>query len=154
MMIVINLITRTMNCHRQKERKKQEALKAYQQVIALAPNFPIGYNQLAYYYAANGGNLDEALTLARRAVECVSIVDTLGRVLCKWGNYKGTIDQFTLALQGLPNSSTIRYHLGMADLKSDDTQSPLNDLRNALWVSRQFPEADETKAMIRQIEAQ
>lgn len=140
------------------EGKAEGALREYEQVITLAPDSAIGYNQLAYFYAGKEGNLDEALTLAHNAVEHApnngAILDTLGWVLFKRGDYKAAVKKLTSAIQRIPNSSTIRYHIGQAYLKGGNAESALNEFRNALRISQQFPEVDETKAMIQQIEAQ
>ncbi|MCZ6675671.1 MAG: tetratricopeptide repeat protein, partial [Candidatus Poribacteria bacterium] len=140
------------------EGKDQDAVNAYKQVIALAPDSAIGYNQLAYHYGEKAQNLDDALSLVQKAVQLApkngAILDTLGWVHFKRGNYTEAVERLKQAIQGIPYSSTIRYHLGMAHFKSGDTQNALDEFQNALRISQQFPESDETKAMIQQIEAQ
>ena len=139
----------------EKEGKDKEALSEYQEVIALAPDSAIGYNQLAYYYADRERNLDEALTLALKAAELAEksgdIIDTLGWVYFKRGDYSEALEKLKSAAQLKPNSPSIRYHLGMAYFKSGDSQNALNEFKNALRISQQFPELDDTKAMIRTI---
>ena len=138
--------------------KNKEAVSEYKQVIALAPNSALGYNQLAYHYAEKQGNWDDALTLAQQAAKLAprngAILDTLGWVYFKRGEHTKALEQLKLAVQGIPYSPTIRYHLGMTYLRSGDSQNALNEFRTALRISEQFPESEETKAMILTIETQ
>jgi len=140
----------------EKEGRDKEALREYQQVMILAPGSAIGYNQLAYYYAERGRHLNEALTFALKAVELApksgDIIDTLGWVYFKRGNYSEALEKLKLAAQRKPNSPSIRYHLGMAYFKSGDSQNALNEFKNALRISQKFPEVDDTKAMIEAME--
>ena len=140
----------------EKEGKDKEALREYQQVMTLAPDSAIGYNHLAYYYAERGRNLDQALTLALKAAELAEksgdVIDTLGWVYLKRGNYNEALEKLKLATQLKPNSPSIRYHLGMAYFKSGDSQNALNEFKNALRISEKFPEVEDTKTMIRAIE--
>ncbi len=139
----------------EKAGKAKEAVKEYQQVIRLEPNAAIGYNQLAYCHAEEGRDLDEALTFALKAVELSpdngAIIDTLGWVYFKKGDYERAVEKLKLATQAIPNSPSVRYHLGMAYIKSGDSQNALNEFRNALKISEKFEETDHTKAMIKEI---
>ena len=132
-----------------------------QKALALDPTSIRAMNNLAFYYAENDRNLDEALNLARKAAEVgpedgghPMSLDTLGWVYFKRGNYTAALKTLTLALQFIPDSPTIYYHLGMAYFGNWDTRNALKAFKIALELSPRFPEADKTKAMIRQIEAQ
>ena len=118
-------------------------------------------NNLAFYYAENDRKLDEALNLARKAAEVgpedgghPMSLDTLGWVYCKRGDYTAALKTLTLALRFIPDSPTVYYHLGMAYFGNRDTRNALKAFKIALKLSPNFPEADETKAMIQRIEAQ
>ena len=132
-----------------------------QKALALDPASIRAMNNLAFYYAENDRNLDEALNLARKAAEVgpddgghPMSLDTLGWVYFKRGNYSAALKTLTLAVKLLPDSPTVYYHLGMAYYGNRDTRNALKVFKIALKLSSNFPEADETKAMIRQIEAQ
>ena len=60
------------------------AEESYRQAIALAPNDPGGYNNLAWLFAERKTHLDEALQLAKQANELApnrgELLDTLGWV--------------------------------------------------------------------------
>jgi Flp pilus assembly protein TadD len=51
----------------QQKRDAANAVSAYKRTIALSPKDPRAYDNVAYLYAAEGKNLDEALALARKA---------------------------------------------------------------------------------------
>ena len=129
--------------------------------LALNPKSIRAMNNLAFYYAENDRNLDEALNLARKAAEVgpedgghPMSLDTLGWVYFKRGNYPASLKTLTLALQFIPDSPTVYYHLGMAYFGNRDTRNALKAFKIALKLAPNFPEADETKAMIQQIEAE
>ena len=50
-------------------RKNDEAIAEYKQVLTLAPDSPVGYNELAYYYAESETNLDKGLEYALKAAQ-------------------------------------------------------------------------------------
>ncbi len=132
-----------------------------QKALALNPTSIRAMNNLAFYYAENDGNLDEALNLARKAAEVgpddgghPMSLDTLGWVYFKRGNYAAALKTLTLAVKFLPDSPTVYYHLGMAYFGIRDTRNALKAFQIALSLSSNFPETDDAKAMIRQIEAE
>ena len=132
-----------------------------QKALALNPTSIRAMNNLAFYYAENDRNLDEALNLARKAAEVgpedgghPMSLDTLGWVYFKRGNYAAALKTLTLAVKFLPDSPTVYYHLGMAYFENRDTRNALKAFQIALSLSSNFPETDDAKAMIRQIEAE
>ena len=140
----------------------QERAEPYlQKALALNPASIRAMNNLAFYYAENDRNLDEALNLARKAAEVgpedgghPMSLDTLGWVYFKRGNYAAALKTLTLALRFIPDSPTIYYHLGMAYFGNRDSRNALKAFKIAVKLSPNFPEVDKTKAMIQQIEAQ
>ena len=129
--------------------------------LALDPASIRAMNNLAFYYAENDRNLDEALNLARKAAAVgpeegghPMSLDTLGWVYFKRGDYTAALKTLTLALRFIPDSPTVYYHLGMAYYGNRDNRNALKAFKIALKLSPNFPETDETKAMIRQIESQ
>jgi tetratricopeptide (TPR) repeat protein len=141
-----------------RQGKNDEALAEYKQVLTLAPDSPIGYNELAYNYAESETNLDKGLEYALKAAELApkdaSILDTLGWVYFKKGNFKEAIEYMKSAVELRPNSPTIRYHLGMAYYKNSDLNNALNEFGNSLAISERFNESSRSKEMIKLIEGQ
>ena len=117
-----------------------------QKALALDPTSIRAMNNLAFYYAENERNLDEALNLARKAAEVgpedgghPMSLDTLGWVYFKRGNYTAALKTLTLALQFIPDSPTVYYHLGMAYFGNRDTRNALKAFKIALELSPRFP---------------
>ena len=135
-----------------------EALIEYKQVVALAPDSPVGYNELAYHYAESGTNLDEGLEHALKAAELApkdaAILDTLGWVYFKKDNFNKAVESLKSAVATRQNSPTIRFHLGMAHYKNRNLNSALNEFKNSLKISARFKEASKAKDMIEMIENQ
>lgn len=135
-----------------------QAINEYKQVIALAPDSPVGYNELAYNYAESKTNLDKGLEYALKAAKLApkdaSILDTLGWVYFKKDNFNKAIESLKSAVESRPNSPTIRFHLGMAYYKSGNLKNALNEYKNSLKISGRFKEAPKAKEMIKSIENQ
>ena len=135
-----------------------QAINEYKQVIALAPDSPVGYNELAYNYAESKTNLDEGLEYALKAAKLApkdaSILDTLGWVYYKKDNFNKAIERLKSAVESRPNSPTIRFHLGMAYYKNGNLKNALNEYKHSLKISGRFKEAPKAKEMIKSIENQ
>lgn len=97
---------------------KMQVVDNMKKVIEMDPNHVQGLNYLAFTYAENGGNLNEAETLVRRALEIEPhdgyILDTLGWILFKKGDIKQAIQVLEAAVKIQPSESIIAEHLGDA----------------------------------------
>jgi putative PEP-CTERM system TPR-repeat lipoprotein len=133
-----------------------KTLAAYRQIIALAPQSPIGYNQVAYHLAQRQEGLDEALALAQKSLELAprsgGFLDTLGWVHFKRGEYNEAVRYLETAVEGIPGSSTVRFHLGMAYYEQGQLDKALFQFRTARLFDSQFPEAEEAQRMIAKAE--
>jgi tetratricopeptide (TPR) repeat protein len=81
-------------------------------------------------------------------------MDTLGWVYFKKETYDKAIEKLKSAVELSPNSSTIRFHLGMAYYKSNKLANALTEFKNSLAISGRFIEAPKSKEMIKSIEKQ
>ena len=97
---------------------------------------PVASNNLAWLYAANNGNLEEALKLAQVAFEQLSdepnVADTLGWILVKRDNATRALPLLETAAKKLPDEPQIRYHLGIAYFKTGDWKKSQTELERAL----------------------
>ena len=90
--------------HQQGEIEK--AIGAFEAALTLRPNFAQACNTLAWLYAESEKNVDEAITLARKAVKLkptASHWDTLAYALYKAQRYKEAAEAITTALDLQPN---------------------------------------------------
>ena len=107
-----------------------EAMKVYEAAIKLQPNDAVSLNNDAFLIAEHGGDLDQALTRAQRATQLLpkypEVADTLGWIYLKKNLSDQALEIFKRNVAAQPNSSTYRYHLGMAWYqKGDKSQAHL-----------------------------
>ena len=130
-----------------------EAMKVYEAAIKLAPNDGVSLNNDAFLIAEHGGDLDLALTRAQRATQLLpkypEVADTLGWIYLKKNLSDQAIDLFKRNVEQQPNSSTYRYHLGMAWYqKGDKTQA-----RQALVEALKYNPSSYEKQRIQELMA-
>jgi len=100
---------------------KELALKWMQAVLEKDPEHALALNYIAYLYAEQRRNLDEALVMAQRALKNAPdnpyIQDTLGWIYYQKGQYKTALLWLEKAVDGAQNESVIMDHLGDVYLK-------------------------------------
>jgi len=113
-----------------------EARAQYQSVLTAHPNDAMALNGLAFFISENGGNLDQALGFAQRALQTApgqpSYTDTLGCIYLKKGLRDSALQVFRNLVKNYPNYPTFRYHLGQAMLETGDKQGAKKELETAL----------------------
>ena len=123
----------------------EQAAEQYKAALRAAPDNALPMNNLAYMYATLGSNLDEALRLARRAVELrprnASFLDTLGYVLYRCGNHREAASVLMQARALRPHSGTVRYHLGLALEALGEKQKAAIEFRETLRLDPNTPAA-------------
>lgn len=134
------------------------AASAFDQIIHLAPDSPLGYNNLAYLYADKGFNLSRALSLARRAMDLsgdepdASVLDTYG-----WALYRnGRIDEARQVLERAvaasgddPRSQAeILYHLGVVLIRMERLDEARRLLGRAIELDPDLEEAREALGLL------
>ena len=88
-----------------------EASQAFQKVQALAPQWPEGYRAMAELYLRARRHTDEALKLARKAVELSPIAThyhLLAAICAETGDRKGALDAMEKAVALEPNQAKYR----------------------------------------------
>src|SRR5258708_25601354 len=98
-----------------------EARTLYQSVAKTHPENAPALNNVAFFLADTGGDLDEALRLAKNALAKVpgqpSFSDTVGYIYLKKGMLDSAIQSFSTLAHRYPASASFRYHLRMALLQ-------------------------------------
>lgn len=123
---------------------KAEMMVSMKKVIELEPEHAQALNYLAYSWAEMGVQLDKAELYARRAVSKEKndpyILDTLGWVLYKRGDYKKAVEVLEKAHKMQSDVSIIAEHLG-------DVYSKLNQPEKAVefFTKAQTVEADSKR---------
>lgn len=94
------------------------AEKDFLRALELSPDQPFVLNYLGYSWVDKGLNLDRARKMIERAVKRRPndgyIVDSLGWVLYRLGDYKGAVEHLERAVVLRPEDPTINDHLGDA----------------------------------------
>ncbi|MEW6260800.1 MAG: tetratricopeptide repeat protein [Thermodesulfobacteriota bacterium] len=132
-----------------KMKDKAGAIEAMKQAIAIDPENPNALNYLGYTYAEMGIELDEAESLIQRALEQKPddgfIIDSLGWVYFKKGNYPKALEYLLKAVSHVPDDPTILEHVADAWVQMNEPQKALEFYRKALEKSPKDPAAVEHK---------
>jgi tetratricopeptide (TPR) repeat protein len=132
--------------------KRDAAMKAYQSAVA-GPNFnPVAANNLAYMYADQGTNLDEALQLATSAKQRMpndpSIDDTIGWIYYKKDLPTLAIKPLEAALKQLPLNAELLIHIGLTYAKLGEKVKARETLERALKIDPQVVGNGEAKRVL------
>lgn len=132
--------------------KSDKGSEYYQKALQIDPKAVAPANNLAWYYAERGTNLDEALTLARTAKERLpthpDVTDTLGWVYHKKAEYSRAVNVLQEGVKAHPNNPTLRYHLGIAYYKTEKKDLAKTELQQALKLQANFPGAQAAKDVL------
>jgi tetratricopeptide (TPR) repeat protein len=136
--------------------KEYDKAKArYEQALKINPKFGPAANNLAWLYAEQGGNIDQALGLAQIAREQLPqdphVADTLGWVYYKKNAYLRAISFLKEAAEKEPDNPQIQYHLGMAYHKNGDKAAAKKALEVSLKKGGNFPGSEEAKKVLQQL---
>ena len=102
------------------ERSKQwtRAEEDFRKALELEPDQPLVLNYLGYSWVEMGAHLEEAQAMIEKAVEQRPddgyIVDSLGWVLYRIGNFEGAVEHLEKAVELLPVDPVINDHFGDA----------------------------------------
>jgi Flp pilus assembly protein TadD len=104
--------------------RKTPAIASYRQSLSLDNRNPWVMNNLAYLLAETGGDLREAMTLAKTAAHNdpnnASFSDTVGSIYLKQMDFSSAIHVFQGLTDKKPKDVSFRIHLGEAWLASGD----------------------------------
>lgn len=118
------------------------------------PVQPAASNNLAWILADRGDSLDEALRLATRASEAdasAPVLDTLGWVHYRRGEYPQAVSVLERARSADADSPSIAYRLALALVKTGESERAADLFREAL-AAGSFPEAEAARAELTRLE--
>ena len=108
------------------EERYDEAEKCFRKVIQLSPDHADAYNTLGYMFAERGINLDEAMTLIKKAIYLRPgagyMIDSLGWVYFKKKQYDIALKYLLRAVKSSTEDAVLYDHLGdvYKELKQKD----------------------------------
>lgn len=131
-----------------------EALAAFDQALALAPQDPVLCNNIAYAYAnILHTRLDQALFLARIAVEKrpreAAFLDTLGWVYFHLHRIPEAQEWLEKAVRLEPTMETARYHLGAVYEYQGRTTAAYDEYRRVSSRNENYQAAQEALRRLR-----
>jgi tetratricopeptide (TPR) repeat protein len=113
-----------------------EARAQYLKIVKAHPDDPVVLNNAAYLLADSGGDLDEALRLAKSALakspEQPAYSDTVGYVYLKKGLNDSAIQTFGSLVRKNPHFAAFHYHLGLALYAKGEKAAARLELNTAL----------------------
>jgi Flp pilus assembly protein TadD len=127
----------------------------YRRAIALRPSDPVPYNNAAWIHTSQGRNLDEALTLARKAHELAPnsgpILDTLGYTHYRRKEYDKAEPLLRKAVEVLANDASVHYHLGLTYYRLGRKDDAIFALRRSLQLDEKLPQAAEVQKILAEL---
>ena len=122
-------------------------------MLKQTPDNPVVLNNLAWAYQQDKD--PRALPTAERALqlaaESPAVLDTLGWILVEQGDTTRGLPLLQKAVSAAPASSDIRYHLALGLNKSGDKANARKQLEQSLAGGKDFPQADEARALLKQL---
>ena len=135
--------------------QKDKTIETMKYVLSLNPQHIEALNYLAYTYAEMGTHLEEAEVMAREALRLKPddgyIQDTLGWIMFKKGDIKGSIKLLESAHKINSDESIIAEHLGDAYSKENLLERALEMYRKAYQIETGEKEKDKLQSKIKAI---
>jgi len=137
----------------EREGRIDDAIGHYDALYKRSPRLVIAANNLAMLlvtYRKDQRSLDRArdLTATFASSNNADLLDTQGWVHFKRGDYQDALPVLERAAEREPDSSVIRYHLAMAELKDGQRERARDNLQAALSGSGNFSGSEEARAAL------
>ena len=133
---------------------KSQAQIYYQKTVALNDRYVPALNNLAYLYAENNGNKQEALSIALKAYGLApwqpDVMDTLGLTLLKNNQPAEAAKILEKASKMLNDNPTIKYHLALAFVELEQNDKAIAVLDEALAVG-DFPDVEKCRLLLKEL---
>jgi len=130
-----------------------EAKKRYAQILKDNPGAAVAANNLAWIYADEGSNLDEALRLAQTASAQIpnnaAVLDTLGWVYYRKSMPDRAVEPFEKSIAAEPENPSYHYHLALALQGIGETPRARASAQRALKLKPDYTEAQRLLASMK-----
>lgn len=127
----------------EKKKDREASIHHIKQTLELDPDNPDAQNFLGYTYAEGGTHLDEAENLIRAALRAKPnsgpIIDSLGWVFYKKGQYDKAVTELERAYRVMPDDGTVTEHLADAYFQQKRYRDALRLYRRALTLEGSDP---------------
>jgi len=152
MSLVVNLAMLQENAG-----KPDDAIKTYEQWMEQKPKSVPVANNLVMLLLNYRGDDKNAMEHAAKLTDMLAtssdpaLLDTRGWYKYKRGDYQGAVNLLQQAAGSVNPSPTVRYHLGMALLKTGNNASARTNLQAAVSSGQSFFGIDEAKSALNSI---
>jgi len=138
----------------QMQNQMEKAVETYEEILDTDSNNVLARNNLAAIlsdFRHDRQSYEKALDLASnfKDAEQPMLLDTLGWIYVKLGNYKEAVSILNKAAKKAPEEAIFQYHLGMAYYKDGDKVKAKDHLSEALKPGKPFQGSEEAR-MIRE----
>jgi len=138
------------------QHRNDDAQRVYEGLLAVNPELDIAANNLAMLLLTERNDpasfeRAESLTTRFQKSNNPSFLDTYGWALYRRGRFADSRAVFERASAVSKTSPVIRYHLGMAELKSGEPDKARADLEAALAPAVAFAGVDEARSALAQL---
>jgi tetratricopeptide (TPR) repeat protein len=138
--------------------RSSDAIELYEGILVKKQSAIFAANNLAMLlvtYRQDPASIARAQQLAERLASSsdVAAIDTRGWVKLKSGDARGAEMLLRQAVDKQPTDPELRYHLGMAQLRSGEWQPAQQNLETALSSSQAFVGRDEAKAAVARLKS-
>jgi tetratricopeptide (TPR) repeat protein len=143
----------------EKQGRIDDAIAGYEGLYKANPKLQqFAANNLAMLlvtYKTDQASLDRALDLTSNFAASADgpLLDTVGWVRFKRGEYRDALPALERALERAPDSKVIRFHLAMAQLQLGLRERARSNLESALAGSDTFQGADEARTVLASLKA-
>lgn len=132
--------------------RSDQAQPVYEQILKIQPDHPVALNNLAFIKAEKGADLEEALGMARRALQkdpnSPDIQDTLGWIYIRKNLSEDAVRVFSDLVVKEPKNPVYHYHYGMALQEKGDRASAKRELEKALEDGPSKPQEQQIKDLL------
>jgi Flp pilus assembly protein TadD len=135
--------------------KMDQAVQSYREALALSDKDVTSLNNLAWILAEIRKKPDEALPLAIKAEQLApnsaEVLDTLGWVQYRRGDYTDAEKSLSRAVERSSENGTIRYHLGLTYARLGRKADAVSSLRRAAQLDPKLAQAERIEDLIKQL---
>ncbi len=151
-----NVLSTDLAALHERMGKPDESIKVYEQWLQREPKSMVAANNLAMLllnYRNDKASLDQAGKLSELLASSSepALLDTRGWAKFKSGDYQGAVNLLQQAANTMGDSSVVRYHLGMAQLKAGNTVAARDNLQAAVKDNKPFFGMDEAKRALAEL---
>jgi tetratricopeptide (TPR) repeat protein len=132
--------------------RRDQAKPIYEQILKLNPDEAVALNNLAFIKAEEGGDLDQALSMAQRARQKLpgsnDVADTLGWIYIKKNLSEQAVRVFSDLVVKAPEDYRFHFHYGMALMQKGDRANARKEFQLALQDKPSRSDEDKIRDML------